>query len=230
MTDTTHDLDDQRLEAAVEHRLAADFLIDESQIEVEVVDRVATLVGTVGSYAEKLVAQNTARSVEGVHDLVNAIAVKPQATMRPGDDELRRMVEQILTWDALVPEEHLKVAVSDGLVALTGACPTYAQAQEAERAVSHLGGVRGVLNRIDVTKPELSTHDVRRIIHDALTTRAAHQASQLDIIIEGATVTLAGTVHSTAEKRAIVGAVGHGPGVASLHDELQVEGLWERGK
>ncbi len=223
MTSMTHDSYDQRLSSAVEHRLASDFLIDESQIEVEVAGGVVTLVGTVGSYAEKVVAQNSARSVDGVHNLVNAIGVKSRSAMNPSDAELKAMVEQILSWDALVPEERLNVSVSDGLVALTGACPTSAQAREAERAVSHLGGVRGVLNRIEVAEPELSTEDVRRIIEDALMTRAVHQASQIDVIVGGATVTLAGTVQSAAEKRAVIGAVGHGPGVADLRNELRIE-------
>ena len=224
MSGMTTDLDQERLRSAVERRLAGDFLIDESQIEVEVIERVVTLVGTVGSYAEKMVAQNTARSVEGVHNLVNAVVVKPPAAMNPGDAELKQMVEQILSWDALVPEQDLEVSIVDGLVALTGSCPIAAQAREAERAVSHLGGVRGVLNRIEVAEPELSPDDVRRIIGDALTTRAAHQASQIDVVIEGTTVTLAGTVHSAAEKRAIIGAVSHGSGVSDLHDELRVAG------
>ena len=63
------------LEARVRAALAADPLIDESQVEVEMGGEAVTLVGTVGSYAEKLMAQHVAQAVDGVHDLVNAVDV-----------------------------------------------------------------------------------------------------------------------------------------------------------
>ena len=218
-------MDEQdRLRQRVEERLARDFLVDESQIAIEVNGGVVTLVGTVGSFAEKIVAQNTVRSVEGVRDLVNVITVKPAGSMNPTDDELKRIVEQVLSWDALVPEQDLVVLVSDGLVALTGSCSTAAQAREAERAASHIGGVRGVLNRIDVVEPELSTGDVRSAIAEALTRRAAHQAAQIGVVVAGTTVTLNGIIQSPMEKRAILGAVGHLPGVCTVRDELRLAG------
>lgn len=212
---------DEIIRRRVDDELAWDFLIDESQIEVEVTDGVVTLVGTVGSHAEKVVAQHAAEVVEGVHDLVNSIDVKPTDDLHPTDDELREMVEQVLAWDALVPEQDLIVTVIDGLVALTGTCPTRAQAGEAERAISRLSGVRGVLNRIGVT-PSPTPGDVRSAIEEALRRRAAHQAAQLDVIVDGSRVTLRGTVSSPLERRAVIGAVGHAPGIAEVCDELEL--------
>lgn len=213
---------DERIRRRVADELAWDFLIDESQIEVEVVDGVVMLVGTVGSHAEKIVAQHAAEVVEGVHDLVNSIDVKPVDDLHPSDDELRTIIEQVLTWDALVPEQHLEVSVVDGLVALTGTCPTTAQAGEAERAISRLSGVRGVLNRIQVTPPSPTPGDVRSTISEALRRRAAHQAAHIDVIVDGDRVTLRGTVSSPLERRAVIGAVGHAPGIALVCDELEL--------
>lgn len=215
--------DVERLRERVGAALGDDVLIDESQIEVEVAHGVVTLVGTVGSYAEKLIAQHVAQGIEGVHDLVNAIDVKPVKGLRLGDEELRAIVEQVLAWDALVPEQHLEVSVADGLVALTGWCPTRAQALEAERAVSHLCGVRDVLNRIEVATPALVPTDVRTVIAAALGRRAAHGASRIDVVVDGSTVTLRGAVQSPTERETIVGAVGHAPGISEVRDELWVE-------
>lgn len=213
--------EDERLETAIRDELAWDFLIDESQLEVEVDDRVVTLVGTVESYAQKMVALAAVQRVAGVHDVLNAIDVKPIDT-GPSDEELGAMVRQILTWDALVPEQHLQVQVVDGMVALTGRCATRAQALEAERAVGHLVGVRDVLNRIEVAKPSPSTVDVRRAIAEALGRRAKHQAAGIDVIVDGASVTLVGTVQSPLERRAVVAAVTHAPGIADVRDGLVI--------
>ena len=213
---------DERTRRRVADELAWDFLIDESQIDVEVTDGIVTLIGTVGSYAEKVVAEHAAQAVEGVHDLVNSIDVKPPVDLHPTDEELTAIVEQVLAWDALVPEQNLTVSVADGLVALTGTCATRAQVQEAERAVTHLSGVRGVLNRINVTPPSPSPEDVRSAIEEALRRRAAHQAAQLDVVVNGSRVTLRGTVSSALERRAVIGAVGHAPGIEEVCDELEL--------
>lgn len=217
------DAETERLRHRVGAALSDDELIDESQIDVEVANGVVTLVGTVGSYAEKLIAQHVSQRVDGVHDLANAIEVKPASDMRPSDDELLAILEQVLAWDALVPEQHIEVSVADGLVALTGRCPTRAQALEAERAVSHLCGVRAVLNRIEVATTPPTPNDVRTAIVQALGRRAAHSASRIDVVVDGSTVTLRGAVQSPAERTAVVGAAGHAPGISQLRDELSIE-------
>lgn len=208
----------RRIEAA----LAGDFLLDESQLFVEVNGTVVTLAGTVESYAEKILAQHTAQSVPGVQDLVNAVDVKPAADRHPSDRELEEMVDRVLAWDALVPEQDIEAAVVDGLVALTGSCATRVQAGEAERAVARLYGVRGVVNRIGVTSAEPSPTEVRATIEEALRRRAAHQASQIDVAVDGSLVTVRGTVTSAMERRAIIGAAGHAPGVGDVRDELEI--------
>ena len=47
--------------------------------------------------------------------------------------------------------EHVQVAVDNGHVTLTGTVEWYLQRQRAEDVVQHVRGVRGVVNRIDVT-------------------------------------------------------------------------------
>ena len=115
---------DDKLRQRVRDALARDVLVDELQLDVEVEDGVVLLVGTVGSYAERLVIQHTTRNVDGVHNLIDAVDVKPSGSMHPSDAELKRIVEQVLAWNALVPEHRVDVSVIDGLVALTGSCPS----------------------------------------------------------------------------------------------------------
>ncbi len=214
---------EERLRDRVRKELAWDVLLDDSRVDVEVVNGVVTLIGSVGSYAEKKEAESAAQSVDGVHDLISAIEVKPRAELHPSDDELKAIVKQVLQWDAVVPERQLTVSVVDGMVALTGTCTTVAQAQEAVRAITHLGGVRGVVNRIDIIPPLLSPAEVRKVIVDALSRRAEHLAAGIDVTVDGSVVTLSGTVSSAMQRRAVVGAVGHAPGITEVRDNLRVE-------
>ena len=216
-------VNDGKLRSEIEEALADDFLVDESKFDVEVSDGVVTLVGTVGTYAEKAVAQATARSVDGVHDLVNAIAVKPTEAMRPSDAELTDMVQNVLAWDALVPDRDLDVTVERGVVTLSGRCLTTVQIREAERAISHLAGVQQLVNNIELSDPQMGIDDVRAVIAETLTKRALHQSARIEVVVDGGQVTLAGPTQSAMERRAILGAVGHADGVTKVRNELIVE-------
>lgn len=213
---------DALLRTKVLAEIAWDTMIDETHVDVDVANGVVTLVGTVGSYAEKLAAQDAAQVIEGVHDLINRIDVKPSSEMHPTDDELRSIVEQVLSWDALVPEQELNVQVSEGWVTLTGACEIASQANEARRAISHLAGVRGVADDITISTPELSTESVRESIATALERRASHRAHHIDVVVNGRSVTLAGVAQSANEKRAILGSVAHAPGIVCVIDEIEI--------
>ena len=58
------------------------------------------------------------------------------------DMELKKDVTAELSWDPLVPETRVGVAVSDGVVTLTGHLDTYAQKVATRRAVDRVGGVK----------------------------------------------------------------------------------------
>lgn len=214
---------DEDLCTNVREELAWDSLVDESQIDVEVADDRVTLVGTVSSYAQKQAAQAAARAVDGVHELVNEIDVRPSDGLRPSDDELSDMGRSVLRWDALVPETEVTVAVSDGWVTLGGSVVVDAQRREAERAIQHLSGLRGVRNEITVRKPSREPEEVRTAIENALRRRAAHRTAHIDITIDGNSVTLEGSVQSELEKVAILGAVGHAAGIETVCDELSID-------
>jgi osmotically-inducible protein OsmY len=214
---------DDELRTLVLDELAWDALIDDSQIDAQVAAGTVTLVGTVPTYAEKLAAQDAAGAVDGVHDLVNEIDVKPFADTHPSDDELSVMVEHVLSWDALVPEQDLTSTVADGWVTLSGTVTTASQRAEAERAVAHLEGVRGIRNDIEIVEPDLSPHDVRDAITGALARRAAHRVGHIDVVVDGTHVTLRGPIQTEGERTAILGAVGHAPGVTTVCDELRID-------
>jgi osmotically-inducible protein OsmY len=200
-----------------------DALVDETQITVEVAGGVVTLAGTVESYARKLAAQEAAHAVAGVRDVVNAVDVRPLAETCPSDETLEETVRQVLVWDALVPDREIAVRVSDGWVTLSGEVSVIAQRGEAERAIRHLAGVRGVSNEINVRRPELTPGNVRLAIETALRRRATHSAAHIDITVDDGTVTLSGSTQTWGEKLAILGAVGHAPGIHTVCDELTIQ-------
>jgi osmotically-inducible protein OsmY len=61
------------------------------------------------------------------------------------------------------------------------------------------------------------------MIEDALERSALHEGKRIQVQVHDGAVTLTGRVRSYAEKRAVMGAVGHAPGVHTVNDHLHVD-------
>ena len=215
--------DDVVLRNAVIEEFEWNALLDPSQLGVDVTNRVVTLVGTLDSIAQKLTAQSAAESVDGVRDVLCRIDVKIPVAAQRTDEEIARIVDQVLTWDALVPEQDVAINVDNAWVTLAGAVPTRRQADEAERAVSHLVGIRGVTNNLQLSDPPVTPEAVRQAVQQALERRAEHRARKIDVIVDDGAVVLRGSVESLGQKRTVRSAAGHAPGVDVICDELHVD-------
>jgi osmotically-inducible protein OsmY len=200
-----------------------DSRVSATSIGVTVEEGVVTLTGTVGSFAERIAAQEAAHRVAGVLDVANEIEVRIKGTGWPSDSEIAQAVRHTLQ-NALPHSAHmLQTTVSDGWVHLDGTVDRWIQREEAELAIRHLTGVRGVTNGIKVKGFALQPEMIQEAITDALAQRADREAHHIQIVVHGGVVTLTGTVHSWLERRAVVGAVGHQPGVEEVDDRLVVE-------
>lgn len=102
---------------------------------------------------------------------------------------------------------------------------TWNQREDAERAIRHVTGVRGVTNMIALTGPAADSTTVQRALEDALVRRAEREADRIRVRVHDGTVTLSGYVRTYAEKRAVLGAAGHAPGVLDIVDQIRIEPL-----
>ena len=203
--------------------LAWDTRLKATAIGVAVDQGIVTLTGTVGSYAARMGAQDAAHRVEGVLDVANDLEVKLPGDATRTDTEIAQAVRQALEWDVLVPDERIQSTVSNGWVTLRGTVDYATERQDAERAVRHLAGVRGVTNGIFVIPPTLSAPQIAAEITGALERRAERAAKRIQVEIQDGTVTLRGPVHSWAERDAVVGAARFTPGVRGVDAHLHIE-------
>jgi osmotically-inducible protein OsmY len=194
-----------------------------SEIGVTVKKGVVTLTGAVDSYAKKLAAQKAAHRVPGVLDVANEIEVKVTGSLRRTDSEIAQAVRHALEWDVLVPSYKIHSTVANGWVTLEGKVEYYNERADAERAVAHLTGVRGVTNEIAICAPPVEPERVKSLIEDVLERRAGGEAKRIRVSVDDGDVTLMGSVKSWDEKKAILGAVGHAPGVKMIHDHIFID-------
>lgn len=214
---------DNELAQRILRELKWDSRIDWASIRVEVNNAVATLTGVASSYARKIAAQEAAHRVAGVLDVANDIEVKPVDRFARTDTEIASAVRNALEWDALVPNELIRSTVTDGWVTLEGEVDYWREREDAERAILRLAGVVGVTNQIAIRKRPVDPKELREHIEYALERRADRETERLRVDVHDGAVDLWGRVHSWQEKRAVVGSIGHAPGVTQVRDHLRID-------
>jgi osmotically-inducible protein OsmY len=211
---------DSQIHHDVLQELKWDWRVDETEVGVEVDDGVVTLTGTVASWAKRLAAQEAAHRVQGVLDVANDVEVRPLGTPGRTDTEIAHAVRHALDWDVFVPD-GIRTTVSEGGVTLAGEVSYASEREAAERAVRNLAGVRQLTNQIAVNPPwPISPAELRKSIEGALERHAEKEAKEIKLDIKGGHVTLSGTVHSWADREAVLDATRATAGVQEIEDNL----------
>lgn len=193
--------------------------IDHADIGVSVIDGVVTLGGYVKSYAEKIAAQRATMRVEGVKAVADEIKVRFASDRKTADHEIAKRILDIFTYDVLIPEDRIKIAVEHGWVSLTGDVDWKYQSDEAARAAGKVSGVTGVSNNIVITS-KANVPDIRKRIEEAFKRQAGLDAASVTIATSGHKVTLGGKVKAFHERRLAEQAAWAAPGVTQVEDRI----------
>jgi osmotically-inducible protein OsmY len=139
---------DAHIAEDVRKNLELDTWVDDKHISAETVGGVVFLRGTTGSAVEKFEAENDARWVAGVIDVVNHLVVKLE--MDVADAEVAREVRGALIKNTRLDLTGMEVDVTDGVVTLTGEVANFTQKKIAEYIAFSVQGVVDLLNELHV--------------------------------------------------------------------------------
>jgi osmotically-inducible protein OsmY len=142
------------------------------------------------------------------------VAVRDDAAI--ADDARRALRDELGAAGAA-----LGLQVQGGVVTLTGVTELHLHRGAAERALRFVAGVRGVDNRV-VVRPPVATPAVRAQVMEALRASAAQAAAQVEVLTQGSTVVLRGTVGTAADRAAVEQGAWKVPGVTAVRNELSV--------
>jgi len=208
---------------AVQAELDFDPLVDTASITVKNINGDVALNGTVPSYPQYQEADAAARRVSGVKQVHNHLMVQlPDADYRD-DVQLATAANNALGWDVSVPS-GIEATARDGNLTLSGLVAYGSQRLAAERAVSGLTGVRNVSDDIEV-RSDADPLDVTLLVDDAIDRNAMfYDDSDVQVMVNGNTVTLGGHVRTWAEHDAAVGAAWMASSVYAVIDDIAITG------
>jgi osmotically-inducible protein OsmY len=218
MTSATATAADLELRDAIIHELDWDSQFDAGEIGVSARSGAVTLTGSIDSYAAKLAAERAVKRIRGVRAVANDI----QVTLRHGrgDADIAADVVRSLALRPTLPEQ-VQAVVHSGHVTLTGPVKTLFQRAIAERAVRHVHGVKGVVNRITVTRGVFAP-DLKQQIVAAFRRASDIDADGITVTVSDDTVVLRGRVRSWTEREAAEQAAMHAPGVTAVDNQIAV--------
>ena len=124
--------------------------------KVSVKDGVVTLRGEAGSQAQKDLATEYAKDVEGVKDVVNEMTVRQGARVEQtvgekiDDASITAQVKMALVSHRSTSAINTKVETKDGVVTLTGKAQNAAERDLVTKLVTDINGVKTVSNMMTV--------------------------------------------------------------------------------
>lgn len=144
------------------------------------------------------------------------------------DSELKKDVLTELLWDPLVPEARVGVAVSDGVVTLTGHLDTYAEKVAAKRAAERVAGVTAIAVELDVVPSgvhQRSDTEIAAAVEHALSWNTSVPQGRVRVTVEKGWVTLSGELDWNFQRRAVERMIRPLKGVAGIIDNIQLKAL-----
>ena len=137
-------LSDAAIISSVKAALKRDPFLNRYDIVVSAYNGKVYLYGTVDTPFEKTEAEDVAYRAKGVIDVSDYLDVRESTPWR-SDWEIRRSVEDQLSWDTAIDAQNVNVAVENGLVTLTGTVHNWYEYTEAAKDAFR-GGARELRN------------------------------------------------------------------------------------
>jgi osmotically-inducible protein OsmY len=185
------------------------------------VEGIVTLEGDVASVPERLAAVAAAGGVYGVKDIIDHTVVRSAGASGADDAELAQAATSMLEWTVDVPVNAVSVEVSQRKITLSGVVTWDFQRKAAARAVRYIRGITGVDNKITIH--EMATVSVAKdAVEAAILRNMPMYARAIAVGVHDHTLTLSGTVGSSAQRRRTERLAWAAAGVTTVENNIVI--------
>lgn len=223
---------DRKIEDAAKNSFNYRTILDD-QVKVKAKDGVVTLTGTVEDKDARALAVDTVENLPGVTSVNNQIEIAPAHEER-SDAWIALKIRGRLLVKGNVSAAATKVAVSEGVVTLSGEVDNLAQKELTGIYASEIEGVRSVNNDLVVDSapgpvdPTLSERiddaSVTSQVKYALLTHKSTSALKTKVTTADGVVTISGNAESDAEKSLVTKLASDVRGAKSVRNDMVVKG------
>jgi osmotically-inducible protein OsmY len=145
-----------------------------------------------------------------------------------GDMQLKKHVEEELTWEPSVNAATIGVVIKDAVITLTGYVGSYAEKHAAERAVTRIRGVKALASELEVRLPglmERSDEDIARAAANAIAWNASIPTGNVTVQVTKGWITLEGGVEWHYQRAAAERSVRDLLGIKGVTNRIEVKPL-----
>jgi osmotically-inducible protein OsmY len=224
---------DDRIESSAKKSYVFKTYLQADDIEIQSMDGVVTLTGTVSEESHKSLAEGTVAALSGVKSVVNRLEIKGASPTANPDAWLTEKVRATLVFHRSVNAGNTNIYVKDGIVTLRGDAISQAQKDLTTEYAKDVEGVKDVNNEMIVSKTSTKTKTtVGEDIDDASITVQVKMSllyhrstSALNTKVEtnNGIVTLYGKASNAAELNLATKLVNDVTGVKGVNNRMTIE-------
>ncbi len=142
------------------------------------------------------------------------------------DVELKKDIQEELSWEPSIDETKIGVTVDKGVVTLSGEVESYAKKMAAEKAAKRVYGVKAVVENITVKYPlsfQKSDTDIAKAVLNALKWHTSVPEDAIFVKVEEGWVYLTGEVKWAFQKESATKAIANLSGVKGISNAISIK-------
>ena len=142
------------------------------------------------------------------------------------NSELQNDVQNAIQWEPLLHAAEIGVTARDGVVTLTGTVSNYTKKIQAENAAKNVGGVKAIVEKIEVHFANSWTKSDNEIATDVLNALKSSWSvpnEKVKVKVENGWITLDGEVNSNFQREAARRVISDLEGVKSINNQIKLK-------
>lgn len=223
---------DDRIAASAKESYVFKTYLKGDAIDIQSQDGVVTLTGTVTEESHMSLAEDTVAASPGVTRVDNRLGLSSKRVPKDSDAWLVTKVKTTLLFQQNMSAGQTQVSAKDGEVTLRGEAASQAQRDLTTEYATDVDGVKGVKNKMTVSKsPRLPNDTMGQKIDDASITaqvkmallfHRSTKASNTKVETAAGIVTLGGQARNATEKDLVAKLVTNIHGVKSVVNNMTI--------